>query len=244
MPKPEDIALYSHIGDEKRRVYAAMVHAVDRGIGELAEALNETGAMGNTLIVFLSDNGGKLSLGATNRPLRQGKGSVSEGGSRVPMFFHWPGTVPAGERFEHPVSTLDFYPTFAGLARATIPEGKDLDGKNIWEDFLEGLSPRRGEMLYTVRHREGFSDVSGRRDRWKVRREGKEGPWQIFDIEEDIGEAKNLSAQYPELMESMISEIESWSRVHTEPEWFYVMEEAEKWEAMEMPRYEETFRMK
>lgn len=238
--KEEDIALYLDIDDEKRRIYAAMVHAVDRGVGELVDALEETGAYENTLIVFLSDNGGKLSLGATNQPLRDGKGSVSEGGFRVPMFFHWPAGIKGGEVFEHPVSSLDFYPTFAALAGAGIPEGKDLDGKDIMQAVVEGKSPRSGEMIYAVRHRDGFSDVGGRVDHWKLRREGT-GPWQLFDIEKDVGETRNLSALHPELMQSLIREIERWSRTHTEPEWFYTLEEGEKWEEKAMPRYEETF---
>lgn len=239
--KEEDLALYAHIEDEKRRAYAAMVHAVDRGVGNLVKALRETEAFDDTLIVFLSDNGGKTSSGATNRPLRNGKGSVSEGGFRVPMFAHWPAAKEiAGKRFEHPVSSLDFYPTFAGLAGATVPEGKDLDGKDIWGDIVKGRNPRKGEMIYAVRHHSGYSDVGGRRDKWKIRREGK-SPWMVFDIESDLGETTDLSRQYPELLQDMVFEIERWSRTHTEPEWFYTMEEGESWEEAGMPKYEETF---
>ncbi len=241
--KNEDLELYSEIEDEKRRKYAAMVHAVDRGVGSLVEALKETEAYRDTLVVFLSDNGGKMSLGATNRPLKNGKGSVSEGGFRVPMFFHWPDQVPAGRVFAHPVTTLDFYPTFASLAGARIPQDKDLDGKNIWDDFLAGRNPRKGEMIFSVRHRSGYSDAAGRSGSWKIKREGA-GPWTFFNIEEDVGEQRDLAAQYPELMQSMVLQIEKWSKTHTEPEWFYVMEEAEKWVELEMPRYEETFRLK
>ncbi|MGK0238386.1 MAG: arylsulfatase B [Candidatus Pelagisphaera sp.] len=241
--KEADEALYSDIKDDKRRKYAAMVYSVDRGVGEIVEALKVANVFKNTLIVFLSDNGGKLSLGATNRPLTNGKGSVSEGGFRVPLFFHWPDKVPAGKRFQYPVSALDFYPMFAGLGGAEIPEGKDLDGKNIWEGVVSGMNPRKGEMIYAVRHHGGFSDVGGRRDRWKVKREGK-SPWTFFNIEEDISEQRDLSSQYPELMQSMITEIEQWSQSHTEPEWFYVQEEADRWEELDMPRYGETFRLK
>jgi arylsulfatase B len=92
--KDEDLALYADIQDEKRRTYAAMVHAVDRGIEDVVETLKQNKEFDNTLIVFLSDNGGKLGAGANNTPLKQGKGSVCEGGYRVPMFFHWPKQVP------------------------------------------------------------------------------------------------------------------------------------------------------
>ena len=235
----EDLKLYSHIKDKKRRTYAAMVHAVDRGVGELVANLKKTGAYENTLIVFFSDNGGKESLGADNGLLRNGKGSVSEGGYRVPMFFHWPKNVPNAV-YPHPVTSLDFYPTFAALAGADIPEGKDLDGKDVWEDLLAGHNTRAGEMIMSIRHRSGFSDVGARLDQWKLRREGSSG-WQIFNVEKDLGENIDLSAQRPELMLKMISDVEEWSTTHTEPRFFYTQEEGDQWVADEMPRYHETF---
>lgn len=241
--KEEDLALYTNIKDKKRKAYAAMVHAVDRGVGELVDALKSTGAYKNTLIIFLSDNGGKLSLGATNRPLTEGKGSTKEGGFRVPMFFHWPDNVPAGTRYDHPVSALDFYPTFAALAGAKIPSGKDIDGKNIWNALLTGESARKGGMIFAVRHRQGLSDVGARRDQWKVVRQSN-GPWRLYDVDSDLSEKRDLSANYPELIESMVSQVEKWSHSHTQPKWFYIREESENWKADKMPRYEETFSIK
>jgi arylsulfatase B len=85
--KQEDLAVYAHIKDEKRRTYAAMVHAVDRGVGQVVDALKQTSEFDNTLIVFLSDNGGKLGAGASNRPLKQGKGSVHEAAFACPCSF-------------------------------------------------------------------------------------------------------------------------------------------------------------
>lgn len=240
--KEEDLRLYSDIEDKKRRTYAAMVHAVDRGVGELVESLKKSGEYEDTLIVFFSDNGGKESLGADNGPLRNGKGSVSEGGYRVPMFFHWPDHIPTGKIFAHPVTSLDLYPTFAGLAAAELPAKKNLDGRDIWDDLLANRNPREGEMIWALRHRLGFSDVGARRDQWKLRREGI-GPWKFFDVEEDIGENHDLSAQHPELVRSMISEVKQWSKTHTEPRWFYTAKEGEQWEDKSMPRYEETFRV-
>ncbi len=157
--KQDDLQEYANIADEKRRTYAAMVHAIDRGVGRLIATLKATGQWNNTLIVFFSDNGGKISASATNRPLRDGKGSTYEGGYRVPMFFHWPGQVPSGVRYDHPVTALDFYPTFVALAGAAIPPGKQLDGVNIWDALLAGHDPRAGRMIYALRHRDGYSDV-------------------------------------------------------------------------------------
>ena len=239
--KEEDLKEYAGIEDEKRRTYAAMVHAVDRGVGVVVDALKDTDEFDDTLIIFLSDNGGKLSTGATNRPLAKGKGSIYEGGYRVPMFFHWSGHVPAGRRFDHPVSALDFYPTFAGLGGAAIPEGKLLDGKDIWADLLAGRNPRQGEMIYVLRHRDGYSDVGARRDQWKACRE-IQGPWRLFDIERDMGEQHDLAAKHPELLQSIVSGAEKWSRSHTEPRWFHELKARDRWNETGMPNYAETFR--
>ena len=240
--KEEDLQKFANIEDEKRRTYAAMVYAVDRGVGKLVHTLQATGELENTLIVFLSDNGGKLGLGANNAPLREGKGSTCEGGYRVPMFFHWPAQVPAGQRFEHPVSSLDFYPTFSRLAGAAIPSGKQLDGKDIWDDFLAGRSSRNGEMIYALRHRDGYSDVGARMDQWKICRT-YQGPWKLFDIESDIGEKRDLSDQYPERLREMVSQAEKWSHGHTEPRWFDEVKVGRSWKATGMPNFESTFQI-
>ncbi|WP_146400862.1 sulfatase-like hydrolase/transferase [Planctomycetes bacterium CA13] len=238
--KEDDLKEYADVKDEKRRTYAAMVHAVDRGVGEVVESLKSNHEFDDTLIIFLSDNGGKTSAGATNRPLAQGKGSVYEGGYRVPMFFHWPGHVPAGKRFKYPVSSLDFYPTFAGLGGGTIPAGKHLDGKDIWNDFLAAQNPRKGDMIFVVRHRAGFSDASARQDRWKVLRDAN-GPWKLFNIEDDVSEQHDLSAQNPELLHSMVAKMEKWSRSHIEPRWHHERQAKDQWDETGMPHFDQTF---
>lgn len=235
-----DLGKFADIKDEKRRTYAAMVYAVDRGIGRLVTALKESQQLDNTLIVFLSDNGGKLSLGANNFPLSQGKGSTQEGGYRVPMLFHWPGHVPAGQRYPHPVSALDFYPTFAGLAGAKIPTGKQIDGKDIWDDFLSGRSPRQGEMILAMRHRSGYSDVGARRDQWKICLTSQ-GPWRLFNLDEDISEERDLSHQYPNLVQEMVSEARAWASTHTQPRWFDNLEAEAEWNSAGMPKRDSTF---
>ena len=238
--KEEDLAKFDHISDEKRKTYAAMVYAVDRGIGRLVKSLEDNNELDNTLIIFFSDNGGKLVLGATNTPLREGKGSTCEGGYRVPMFFHYPKVVPAGRRFEHPISALDFYPTFARLAKAEIPKGKELDGKDIWDDFLSGNAPHAGEMIYAMRHRSGYSDIGGRIDDWKVLKL-KQKDWQLFDMKKDLGEKNDLSDQYPERLKEMVSIVEKWSMSHIEPLWFNPADLEQDWKEKEMAKFEGTF---
>ncbi|EMI21504.1 N-acetylgalactosamine 6-sulfatase (GALNS), partial [Rhodopirellula maiorica SM1] len=195
-----------------------MVHAVDRGVGNVVQALEETDELNDTLIVFLSDNGGKEGAGSNNTPLSKGKGSVLEGGIRVPMLFHWPNNVPADNRFEHPVSALDFYPTFANLAGATVPETQQLDGKDIWDDFLANRSSRKKQPVFAMRHYASFSNVGIRQDQWKACCVGKR--WSLYHIVDDIAEQHDLSKSYPEVLESMISAAEKWSESHIQPRWF------------------------
>jgi arylsulfatase A-like enzyme len=238
--KEEDMAEFVEIKDEKRRTYAGMVYAVDRGVGRIVDTLKTTGSFDDTLIIFLSDNGGRLDAGATNTPLKEGKGSVYEGGFRVPMFFHWPGHVPGGSRYPYPVTALDFYPTFAELAQASIPAGKQLDGKNIWADFVAGRNCRPEEMIMSMRHRNGYHDVGARQDQWKLCRAYRQ-KWQLFNVDSDIGEQKDLSEQQPELLRAMVTKVHEWSRSHTEPLWFHALEARDEWKKTEMPNFELTF---
>lgn len=238
--KDEDLKRFAHIKNKDRRTYAAMVYAVDRGVGEVVKALKATNQYDNTLIVFLSDNGGNFDHGANNFPLKGTKGDTYEGGYRVPMFFHWPGKVPAGKRFDHPVSALDLYPTFVSLAGASMPDGKKLDGKNILDGIIKGQNPHQNEMIYALRYRFGYTDVGARQDDWKATRVANE-PWQLFNIKEDIGEQHDMSKRFPERLQKMVAETEAWSRTHVQPLWFYYDKEKTMWEQGLTPNYRETF---
>lgn len=241
--KAEDMAMFPEIKDKDRRTYAAMVYAVDRGVGEIVKALKANKQYENTLIVFLSDNGGNTQHGATNFPLKGSKGDTWEGGYRIPMFFHWPKVIPAGKQFDSPVSALDFYPTFTKLAGGKIPNGKILDGKDIWKDVLKGQNPRKDEMIYAVRYRNGFTDVGARKDDWKIVK-AFQANWKLFNITDDISEKNDLSAQYPERVKAMVAETEKWSRGHITPMWFDNDDAKAKWIEAGMPNYKETFTVK
>ncbi len=240
--KKEDLEKFMHIKDEKRRNYAAMVYAVDRGVDQITKALEANGQLENTLIIFLSDNGGRTDAGANNFPLRESKGSTCEGGYRVPMFFHWPGKVPAGETFNFPVSTLDFYPTFAALAKANVPKGKLLDGKNIWEDFLHKTNSHENQNIYVLRHREGYTDVGIRNNEWKALKTNQNN-WKLYNLNKDIGENQDLSHENPELLKSMVKEGEKWSRSHSQPRWFHDEQTGIEWLTAQMPHFDQTFRI-
>ena len=236
--KEEDMAEYPELKG-KRRIYAGMVHALDRGIKSLLDVLKDADQYDNTLIVFLSDNGGRTDQGASNFPLRGVKGDTYEGGYRTPMFFHWPGVVKAGLRYDHPVTALDFYPTLAGLANAKLPADKQLDGKDIWEAVLAGKSARQGELIYTIRHQSNATDIGARKDQWKICR--KNGKWHLFNLEDDIGETNDLSTKHPERLKQMVAEVEKLCQSHTRPLWFDNEKQEERWKANRLPYFDDTF---
>jgi len=237
--KAEDMAQFPNIKNKKRKVYAGMVYAVDRGVQRIVDTLKATGQYDNTLIVFLSDNGGKPSTGADNSPLKGKKGDVKEGGYRTPMFFHWPEKLKGGEVYKHPVTTLDFFPTFAQLAKADIPKDKKLDGKDILQAVIKNESARKGEMIYAVRHRNGYSEVAARKDNFKAVNTGKS--WHLFDVDADPGENKDLSKKYPFVLREMQAETEAWTWTHSQPLWFHIHSEGVLWREKAMPRFHETF---
>ncbi|MFD2258138.1 sulfatase-like hydrolase/transferase, partial [Luteolibacter algae] len=233
-----DLEVFPNL-EGKRKTYAAMVYAMDRGIGRIVEALKENGSYENTLIIFMSDNGGRTDEGATNEPLRGVKGDTYEGGFRVPMLVHWAGKVPSGRVYDQPVSALDLYPTFTQLAGANVPDGKDLDGTDIWNDFLAGQSARKGGMIYSVRYQNGYTDVGARIDDWKVTRHNRE--WKLFNITKDLGESNDLAGQYPERLQQMVKQVQKYAESHVQPLWFDSPEAEKKWHAADMPNYEKTF---
>ncbi|MCL7752629.1 sulfatase-like hydrolase/transferase [Polaribacter sp. Z022] len=240
--KEEDLKLFSHIKDKKRRTYAAMVYAVDRGVKKIKQSLIDSGQLDNTLIVFFSDNGGKTKAGATNYPLKDGKGSAYEGGYRVPMFFHWPKVVPAGEKFDFPVSALDFYPTFAKLAGAKIPATKKLDGKDIWNNFITKTDSYKDDNIFVLRHRNGFSDVGVRKNEWKAVKAYNQ-KWKLFNIENDMAESNDVSSKYPEILKDLVKDAAEWSVTHKQPEWWHNVKTGKEWKALEMPKFDKTFKI-
>jgi arylsulfatase A-like enzyme len=138
----EYIQRMAHIQDDERQLYAAMVTAMDDAVGQVMAALRESGQEENTLVVFLSDNGGALlpgaaRNGAVNLPLRGGKAQLWEGGIRVPFFIRWPGRITPGRVVDAPITALDLAPTFLELAGLPIPPV--YEGVSLAEPLL-GLS--------------------------------------------------------------------------------------------------------
>jgi len=197
-----------HLEGERRPVYAAMVMAMDDAVGEVMQALRESGQARDTLIVFVSDNGGALipgsaQNGALNNPLRGSKAQLWEGGIRVPFFIVWPGTIEPGRVSGEVVSTLDLFPTLAGLAGAQKPdnlEGEDLAPVLYGEAGLPGERELYWEFYGTQRaFRQGAM-------KWtKVSDEGG-----LFNLEWHPGEGRDVSSLQPGHLQRMQEQWRAW----------------------------------
>jgi len=215
-------------GDTKR--YAAMITRMDRGVGIIMNKLEELGIESNTIMFLTSDNGPMPGEEFTeffnsNGIFRGGKRDVYEGGIRVPLIVSWKGTIKPGGVSGHVSAFWDFLPTACDLAGIAAPA--DIDGIS-YQPELMGKAQSNHEYLYWE-----FPSVGGkqaiRRGKWKLvknncfREDG--GEEELFDLEHDPGEMKDLSKEYPELVKELSGQIES---VRTESEIFPFYENNEK----------------
>ncbi|QVY65609.1 sulfatase-like hydrolase/transferase [Polaribacter sp. Q13] len=185
---------------QARITYATMVTNMDTNIGRLiTELKKDMNKFNNTVIIFLSDNGGyTLSKGAVNWPLDQGKGSVKEGGHKVPMFVSWPAKITGGgPTYDHQISSLDLYPTLVGLAGETIPEGKTIDGVDFMDKIIAGQDARPDDGILLMRPQNGFHNGGIAYDKWKIVKTANGGKWNLFDISTDPGETTNVRSSEP-----------------------------------------------
>jgi arylsulfatase A-like enzyme len=181
---------------EKRAKNVALVEHLDAGIGRVLAALDETGLASNTLVAFLSDNGGSLPHGQRNDPWRDGKQSHYDGGLRVPFLVRWPGVVQAGSRCAYAGQSFDLFPTCLEAAGAPLPAG--LDAVSLLP-ALKGGSLAAPRDLYFVR-REGGVAYGGKsyealiRGDWKLMQNDPYSPLELYNLKDDPQEAKNLAA--------------------------------------------------
>lgn len=199
---PAYLARYAHIADEKRRTYAAMVSCMDDGIGRLLATLDERGLRDNTLIVFTSDNGGWLKNGASadNGPLRGQKGTLYEGGVRVPAIASWKGVLKPGIVNEV-LHVVDWYPTLVKLAGGAVKQPLPLDGHDAWPTIADGAPSPHSEIVLNI----APNRSALRRGKWKfivsgsinAEDENAAPEAELFDIAADPFEKTNLAAQNP-----------------------------------------------
>ncbi len=207
---------FTQIEDPLRRTYAAMVSAVDDGVGRLLEKLDELGLSENTLVFFLSDNGGATNNGSINTPLRGTKGTVYDGGMRVPFAFRWPGKISAGVDYDDPVSSMDILATMVSLNNIEIAPERPLDGVDLLP-YLTGK--KKGvphDMLFWQMFDNQDAAIRSGSDKLVTMAED-EGGDQLYRISEDIGETKNLIETKKAKARKLQKALDAWSSQMIEP---------------------------
>lgn len=180
---------------EQRAALVALIEHMDDGVGQVLQCLENEGQAESTLVIFTSDNGGQLTAGATNGPLRDGKGSMYEGGIKVPMCVRWPGILDAGTTTELRAMTMDIFPTL--LATADVVVHDTIDGVS----FLPTLFGEHQNELrdyWFFRRREGGAQFLGktidavRRGDWKLLQNSPFAPLELYNLADDPLEQHNL----------------------------------------------------
>lgn len=217
------LSRFAGIADEKRRTYAAMVSALDDAVGAILGELKAQGAEDNTLIFFLSDNGGPLDRnGSLNTPLNGEKGHMLEGGIRTPCLVQWKGQLPAGAVYEAPVSSLDIVPTALAAAKATTPD--NLDGVDLAPFFKGEKTGRPHEVLHWRMTARGIWAI--RMGDWKlVTHNGwhsipaaKPRP-RLINLAADPEELHDLSSTEPAKLAELQAAYDAWAATLPEPLW-------------------------
>jgi len=215
-----------------RQTMAAMLAAVDEAIGQITAALAEKGLRENTLIIFSSDNGGPApDRVSSNKPLRAGKGAIYEGGIRVCACATWPGRIPAGTAIKEPMHAVDWYPTLLKLAGAPVGANNHslqlpLDGLDVWPMLTQGATSPHDAILLAGT---APSRMALRMGDWKlllnaneptaqaVRPAGAAERLELYNLAEDIGESKDLSASQPERVKQMRARLETFLKAAVPP---------------------------
>jgi arylsulfatase A-like enzyme len=206
---------FPNIAAPKRRTYAAMLAAMDDGIGAVLKKLREAGIEDNTLILFFSDNGGPPQANASsNGPLRASKGTVYEGGVRVPFLLQWKAQVPAGKSYDHPVISLDVLPTAVAAAGGALPTDRVIDGVNLLP-YVKGekATPPHDALFWRMGQQSAV-----RKGNWKLVKIRDQAP-ELYDLSNDIGEKTNLAAQKPEVLKELGDALAKWEGELAQPRW-------------------------
>lgn len=227
----------------KQEESVAMMYAVDRGVSNIVATLKANGQFDNTMIILLSDNGGKemaFENDADNGPFKGGKGDVYEGGVRTPMFIHYPNAIAPGLVYEHPMYPYDLYPTFARLGEAAIPEDKVLSGVDIWDEILANQDAHTNDTVFWVRHNAGANNVGMRNGRYKANRLNN-GAWKLYDIVDDISEINDIASGNGAIINNMLVDGNNWKTNGVDPLWHDTEIGYTNWVVNGMPNYDESF---
>ncbi len=218
---------FEGIKDKQRQTYAAMMSALDDAVGTVMKKLADEKLTENTLVTFISDNGGPTMKatsvnGSVNTPLRGSKRTTLEGGVRVPFFVSWPGTVKAGTTDDRPVIQLDLHATALSAAGVTPKAEWKMEGV----DLLPYLSGKEKGNPHDALFWRFGKQMAIRQGDWKLVRydlgaEGKSGlsDAKLYNLKDDIGEATDLSAKHPDKVKELQAAWDAWDKSNVAPLW-------------------------
>ncbi len=216
----KQLARVKHIADETRRNYAGLVVGLDDAVGQVLAALRDSGQEANTLVWFFSDNGGPISVThSDNTPLRGAKGSVFEGGIRVPFLVSWPGRLPQNQDYVQPVISLDVFATAVALSGAAVhaspgPAAHQPEGVNILP-YLAGEKDGAPHARLFWRSG-GGARFAVREGDWKLV-SGEDGKTQLFHLATDIGETQDVAAGHAAVLGRLQEAYQEWNQGNIAP---------------------------
>lgn len=212
---------FPQIKSEPMRVYAAMISALDDGVGEILKAVEASGEADNTIIYFLSDNGcAAYQPGICScEPLRGGKLTHYEGGVRVPFMMRWPARVKAGGVYRNPVSTMDIFPTVLAAAGGRPPADRTFDGVDIIP-YVTGRNPGQPHDMLAWRRQPLVSIRKGDWKLWQSVDSGEYGTYTLlFNLKTDPNETTNLAEKEPAKVKELQGAIAQWAKDLQDPRW-------------------------
>lgn len=212
-----DYDALSSIEDPTLRTYAAMIRALDRGVGQVLETLRANGLEEDTLVLFTSDNGGAeyIGLEGLNAPFRGWKMTFFEGGIRTPFFAKWPAQIAAGSRFDAPAAHVDLFATAAGAAGVPVPGDRVIDGVDVIRRARgEGVG-RPGDAIFW---RSGHYRALLAND-WKLQVAVRPQKTWLFDLASDPTEQRDLSGERPEKLAELSALLAAHEKEMAEPLW-------------------------
>ena len=202
MPHWPQYASERFAGKSANGKWGDTVEEIDWSTGEILKALKANSLDEKTMVIFMSDNGGALHLGASNQPLRGGKGSTWEGGHRVPFVVRWPGAIPAATSSDAMTTSMDLLPTLANFAGAKLPIDRKIDGKDIAPLLLAkqgAVTPHKAFFFYSRGQLHAVRSGDWKMFFTRVKEKPKGEPATLYNLADDIGETKNVLGEHPGL---------------------------------------------
>lgn len=219
-PREEDAERIKHIEKKGRRNYAGLIVSLDDNVGRILQSIKDNGLEDNTIVLFTNDNGGQTGTGADNTPLRGKKGTLWEGGVRVPWVMRWPGTITPGSVIDDPVISLDILPTFVEASGNKVDQSWNLDGRSFLPLLNGGKESLPTRTLHWRQHGSGGS-IALREGQWKLihNRSDSGAEPELYDLQKDISESNDLSANHPEVLKQLSEKMNRWENQLKAPLW-------------------------